>query len=460
MMRGLVVVVGLVVAGCYSAQPATGLPCAENGACPDGLECRTGRCEKPGSDVIDGSFDVPVDVAIDACASATCSGNDIVGCGESVTCQTACSSIGGAHCMVLVPSNGLSGTLLQGATADVTSNQDWTFDTDVGQIKKGNIFLRNPGTGVISGIRFQVIDGMGVFSARSFTITAGSVFGAVGSNTLALYATTTIQISGELSVSASSDAGGPGGSSSNLSTITGGCRGRAGRNLGATYAEGGGGGGGVTAGGIGGPSNNGPGTGLGGTVCTSAPSTIPLRGGNAGGAGGQSSSNWGGGGGGGVALVAMESITVSGVVTAPGAGGASNQDNGGGGGGGGGAIFLEAPTVTVTAAGAVTANGGSGAAPSIGDGLPGSRTSSNPVLGGAYACPIVGGTARGGSGGTRLAPPTSGGNCTYDDGLGTAGSRGGGGGGAVGKIEMKALMSTTTGAVLSPTPLQTTPMFE
>lgn len=442
-MRGRLLML-LFATGCYQPSVAPGQPCAENGACPEGQECRSGRCEASGGGDADG-----LDAVSDACAS-TCSGNDIVGCGAPVTCTTGCNSLGGAHCAVLVPSNGLSATMLTGATADVAG--DWNFYDD-GEIRKGNITLRPSGPGLQAGIGFQVVNNMAVYTAHSFRADAGvALEGSPGSYPLVLFAATTIEIAGEVDVGASFEAGGPGASSSNTSTVTGGCRGRAGRNIAATYADGGGGGGGATAGSDGGPSNMGTSTGAGGTVCTATPSTVPLRGGNGGGAGGASSTNHGGGGGGGLALVAMESITISGVVTAPGAGGASDNSNGGGGGGGGGAILLEAPAVTITSAGAVTANGGSGGAPASGDGQPGSKTSSTPVLGGSYICPVVGGTFRGGSGGTRTASPTAGQTCSYNDGLGVDGSRGGGGGGAVGKIEIKALVTTTTGATLSPTP--------
>ncbi len=435
-----------IAASCYQPAVAIGVPCADNGACPSGLECRDGTCERAGGDG---------GLRIDACAGATCSGNDIVGCGEPVTCTTACSSIGGAHCMVLVPSNGLDATLLVGATANVMGN--WTFYGD-GEIRKGNINLRASGTGIISGIGFQQIEGMAVYTARSFLAAAGDTLDASpGPSPVVLFAATTIVIDGAIDAGASGNVAGPGGTNGNTSTASSGCRGGAGRVLGTGVGDGGGGGGGATAGGSGGSSASGASTGLGGSACDN-PTTIPLRGGNGGGAGAQSISNAGGGGGGAIALVAMESITITGTVGTPGGGGVAGNGNGGGGGGGGGALFLEAPTVIIS--GAVTANGGSGAAPSTGDGLRGSISSATPANAGSDTCPVILATRRGGVGGAGMASPTAGETCTYDDGLGTNGSRGAGGGGSVGRIEIKALIATTQGAVISPPPALTTPLLE
>jgi hypothetical protein len=463
MMRGLIVVAGALLAGCYQPQLATGLPCAENGACPGDLECRAGRCELPGS-IADASFDVPVDVAIDACAAATCQGADIVGCGAPVTCATACSSIGGAHCMVLVPSNGLTGAMLAGATADVTSIEDWTFYTDDGEIRRGNVYLRPAGTGVIGGIGFQVVDGMGVFTARSFNVSAGNQFEGIGTYPLVLFAVKTIVVSGQIDVGGKLDVGGPGGSSGTGSMTGTLCRGRAGRFFSSGFGEGGGGGGGRTSGGDGAASNQATPTGLGGGTCSTLVTTVPLRGGSGGGHGGNTSSNAGGGGGGALALVAMESITVSGSVGAPGAGGRSGagpapSGDGGGGGGGGGAVFIESPSVTIS--GALTANGGGGSAPFNIDGNRGSVSTATAAAGGSYSGP--GGTRTGGRGGTGTLSPLAGQNYTQDDGLlppTVIISRGGGGGGAAGRTEVRSLIRTTTGAVLSPTPAYSDVMLE
>ncbi len=188
--------------------------------------------------------------------------------------------------------------------------------------------------------------------------------------------------------------------------------------------------------------------GAGGPSC-SFPLTQPLRGGSGGGAGGVDTAptptvhgGFGGGGGGALGLVAMESITISGTVTAPGDGGlTSATGDGGGGGGSGGAILLESPVVTL--AGNLTAHGGGGGGPSVNNGVRGHQTDGGQASGGVYM------TASGGKGGTGAAIPTAG--TTYHNGLGTM-ARGGGGGGSEGRTEIKARSKVTTGATLSPAP--------
>jgi len=76
-----------------------------------------------------------------------------------------------------------------------------------------------------------------------------------------------------------------------------------------------------------------------------------------------SSQALGGAGGGAIRLVARDSITVAGSISANGAGGAGAPQSsscGGGGGGSGGYVGFEAPTVTLGAMATVTANGGGG----------------------------------------------------------------------------------------------------
>lgn len=451
-MRAPLVIVAFA-AGCYQPEVATGLPCADNGACPAGLECRAGTCEQPGA----GTDAAPDDVAIDACPAASCSGDELIGCGPSVTCEYGCSDVDGAHCKRLAPSNGVTRALLEGVTADITG--EWTFNTESGEIRKGNTTLRAAGPGLIAGIRFAVIEGAGVFAARSFVATGPDDLTPAGSNPLVLFAATTIGISGEVDVGATTQLGVAGGQTALVGTASSGCRGRAGRAHGAGFAEGGGGAGGRTAGADGAPSNVAGATGLGGTLCTTTPSTIPLRGGNGGGAGGASTACSGGGGGGGIALVAMESIAITGRVTAPGAGGESQVTcDAGGGGGGGGAVFLESLQVTVT--GFVTAHGGGGGAPRGANGARGYSSSSTPAAGGSFTGPDSV-TKTGGRGGAATSAPTVGQNYTYDDGLATPTSvvsRGGGGGGAAGRIEIKSVLHTTPGTISPPATLSAATM--
>ncbi len=453
-MRGWVLAIGISI-GCYSPAVAPGLPCAENGSCPEGQMCIAGTCELSGTDA-----PIEPDAMIDACPTATCSGNDIVGCGAPVTCDTGCSIAGGAHCRELVPSNGITTTLLAGVTTDVVVGDDWHFHADTGEIFDGANVLRIAGPGVIAGIRWIEIDGMGVFVARSWSVGVNDRWNGDGTNTIALYAATTITVVGRIDVGADNNSGGPGGSSATSSMSGSSCRGRAGRFFAAGFGEGGGGGGGRGAGANGGDSNMGASAGLGGIACSERPLTTPLRGGVGGGHGGASFENYGGGGGGALALVAMESITISGHVGAPGEGGSAaapgvaGAGDGGGGGGGGGAVLVEAPLVTIS--GSLTANGGGGAAPTMDSGARGYMTSGSTASGGSFTGP--GGTSMGGRGGANTTGPTVG--QTYIENNGALPplvtiTRGGGGGGAAGRTEIKSLMRTTTGATLSPPPLTT-----
>jgi len=436
-MRALILC--LVVGACYHPSPPAGAPCATDDNCPVEQTCSGGYCLPRGTQPTD-----------DACGSATCRGNDLVGCGAPIACPFGCADVGTAHCFALVPSNALTPDLLAGATMDVDGTQRWTFDSATGEIRKGNLFLRHAGDGLDNGIGFTVVDGVGVFTAHSFTVLAGLDWQMNGSRPVALYAATTIDVSATIDAGGALGTAGPGGAPGTTSTTPSdsGCDGRAGRLLAANAGEGGGGGGGATAGGNGGPSSASNPTGLGGAMCAS-PSTIPLRGGHGGGAGSVSIANNGGGGGGAIALVAMQAITINpgGAVATPGGGGLSSANaNGGGGGGSGGAVLVEAPVVAIH--GAVTANGGSGAAPTIVSGVRGSTTSASPAPGGIYSGP--GGTRRGGSGGAGMAAPGNGETYAYDDGLGTVTVRGAGGGGAVGRVEIRARSLDTTGMTESP----------
>ncbi len=206
-----------------------------------------------------------------------------------------------------------------------------------------------------------------------------------------------------------------------------------GRDAPTTGGSGGGGGGGFQgAGGMG--ARGGSTSAAGGAGGAVVPPSV-IRGGCPGGASGpagdiatapatRASQTRGGAGGGAIRLVAQQSITVAGSISAGGAGGAGaplRSACGGGGGGAGGYIALEAPTVTIS--GALGANGGGGGggggATDFGnegaDGkidlqpAPGGPTSSNgcgqaggggavtPQLGGADAVPP--GSCGGGGGG-------------------------------------------------------------
>ncbi len=446
-MRGSTLALGLL-AGCYHPSPPGGAPCNSNHECPDGLACTAQNVCSTGATMVDAAA---ADAMVDACPTAACAGNQLVGCGPPVTCSSGCLTTSAPHCGVLVPSNGVSTTSLAGATAEVTGNK-YDFNTDTGAIKQTSVTIRAAGMGVISGIDFHIVDGNAVFTANRFAVPANQTWTVSGdTHPIVLFAATTISVTGALTVGAGSAGDpGPGGTvGRDGSQAASACDGSDGVEHAVGFGDGGGGGGGATPGGDG--ATVAPPDVRGGSICIARPTTIPLRGGTGGGAAGVGGGTFvgghGGGGGGAIQLVAMESIAINtgGAVAAPGGGGESlnTTADGGGGGGGGGAVLLEAPVVTIT--GSLTANGGGGGAPSgANDGSGGSVHTTNPAAGGTFM------TGAGGTGGTGTANPTDG--TFFSDA--TPSARGGGGGGAVGRLEIKSLMSTVTG-VTSPAPVKT-----
>lgn len=189
-----------------------------------------------------------------------------------------------------------------------------------------------------------------------------------------------------------------------------------------------------------------PGGTFGEAVMTRPPN---LRGGCAGGAGGESLDNGAaagraGSGGGAIALVARETITISGVVNVGGAGGGGGKErSGGGGGGSGGMIVLEATTITITIDGRVAANGGGGGGGADGgtadEGSDG-EDSVMPAGGGAKA----GSGTDGGKGGARADAAQA---------ATISGRGGGGGGGGVGFVRIHSLSGATADPMsVSPAP--------
>src|SRR4051794_11125509 len=77
-------------AGCYHPSPQAGAPCSETGECPSGLACIDSTCVDPTT--------LPADAGIDACPGASCMGDQLMGCGEPVTCSLGCIAQLPAHC--------------------------------------------------------------------------------------------------------------------------------------------------------------------------------------------------------------------------------------------------------------------------------------------------------------------------------------------------------------------------
>jgi hypothetical protein len=209
------------------------------------------------------------------------------------------------------------------------------------------------------------------------------------------------------------------------------------KGSGITYKSGGGGGGFASAGGAGGTiAVTGPAGGAGGAVNLGT----QLRGGCPGGVGGGSAERAASGGGA-LQLVAFNSITVSGVISAPGAGGAGGGfSNGGNGGGSGGELLLEAQQV-IASGGGLTCNGGGGGEAGTGNnGQPGQLTTA-PASGGTDN--VLGGSGGAGAAGATAAEAGEGSSLF---------AGGGGGGGGVGRIRINVTNSCNIGpqVVISP----------
>ncbi len=449
----------LACAACFDPKPPQGIACGDGSACPAGLVCELGLCVSPGggapvdapetSDAaVDGAIDATPDAAPDAApCTAACAGADLVCGAEATTCTLGCSETGGAHCMQIVPSNGL--TWPASDTDALTLMGAVRIDTSTGEIRNldANTVIRAAGTGVIAGVSFEVTGGIGVFAMDSLIVAAGADVRTVGSRPLGLLVDGDVTIDGVIDTSGgcagggkscAGAGGGTGGTDTADATGCGrGARGRDDADTGSSHGEGGGGAGARE------PGARGAGETAGGMACGTT-SLVPLTAGSVGGRGGDSQGGDGGGGGGALQITATGTITISatGIIDAGGAGGESGagSNGAGGGGGSGGAIFLEAATVNVL--GIAVANGGAGGGhdPDEGDGEDGRRSTS--------AAQGTGGSWGGGNGGTGTSAPTGG--RTSDD-------HGGGGGGAAGRIRVLGVMRDLSG-VVSPAAATGTPM--
>ncbi|HEY2511727.1 MAG TPA: hypothetical protein VGI39_12755 [Polyangiaceae bacterium] len=207
------------------------------------------------------------------------------------------------------------------------------------------------GNGTISNVpnHIQVtLSGTGgtatLWAMASLTLEAGANLDVTGAKPAIFYVIGDAQINAPITVEAGNQSGGGGvGAPPAADPAT------------ATFAPGGGSFCGL--GGIGVAISDSGTTGAPGTVNGSA-NLIPLLGGSAGGGAGNSG---GGNGGGALQITATNTIVItsSGSILAAGLGGTSNNGNVySGAGGSGGAILLESPSVSV--AGSLSANGGSG----------------------------------------------------------------------------------------------------
>ena len=130
--REMRVAVLLLIAACYEPSAPAGAPCENGAPCPSGQSCSVDQI-------------CVVGPGPDACAfEPRCEGDDLVTCTGSTSCDHGCND---AHCLELVPSNGISPDLLLGATADLRGDK-LDFDTETGGIKDQSNVVRAPGPGI------------------------------------------------------------------------------------------------------------------------------------------------------------------------------------------------------------------------------------------------------------------------------------------------------------------------
>jgi len=182
-------------------------------------------------------------------------------------------------------------------------------------------------------------------------------------------------------------------------------------------------------------------------IAASSIGTRSLRGGCGGGSDASGESGQGGRGGGGLALVAVQLVTIDGVVNASGAGGRSAlgtfAGRGGGGGGSGGMIVLDAAAVVVS--GQCFANGGGGAEGSSGSGSGAGTNGGESSAAGAAGAGGSGQSLGGGDGGQGSVGASHAGISGQDGAqMVLFGGGGGGGGGSAGVIMVFATTRTGT----------------
>ncbi|MCE9579923.1 MAG: hypothetical protein K8W52_42795 [Deltaproteobacteria bacterium] len=447
------------------------------GACSfDKTGIGAGNDGPPGG--IDAATDGP---PADAACASSCVGAVLKGCGGSpdITCDLGCSTMGGAHCEVVVPSNGVGLDALTGVTGGITtttpadpqSRHEYTIDTDTGLIQDWGTSgfpsgspstVRAAGTGVRNGMNFQTSASLATLAVDHLTIARDSVLYGFGTRPLAILSSGDVAIEGAIDFSAGcydadgttflTSCGGAGGGAGSTNKNAGGCG--AGGDGVDSHATGGGGGGYSTAGAKGGDFMGATGGAAGTSAACPGVTLEPLAGGGGGGAGSSGKGGAGGGGGGAIQITSLTRIglthstgTVNDTmiyVAGAGGSGPTEANIGGGGGGAGGAILLEAPMVQIGSTAILSANGGGGGGGRqvglVANGAYGTKTTSQAAGGAGDA--VVATTGRGGAGGARLGAPA----------VGTGGGDGtGGGGGAVGRIRINTLAAPTlTGAVVSP----------
>ncbi|HKE14147.1 MAG TPA: hypothetical protein VKB80_04770 [Kofleriaceae bacterium] len=309
----------------------------------------------------------------------------------------------------------------------------YTYDTETDE-------LTSPGGTAVahSSMTLETGGEVRLISTQRLVIAGGTTWRVTGTRPLVVIAWNAMEIAGTLN--ASSKAGhGPGAGPPECANAQIGGPGSSTMN-----GQGGGGGGGF--GGRGGEGGSGGGEVNQGNGGSFVGGVSPLRGGCAGGdASGRSGTARGGQGGGALALGARLEIQLTGIINAGGAGGGGGEGGGGAGGGSGGMLWLDAPSIALSATAVVAASGGGGGAGSTafseGDDGEGAR----PDGARAHGAPGDGAAGDGGDGSDlvpdgRIATPSS-----------SAG--GGGGGGGAGVIRVDGDLDAPSGATIVPFPV-------
>src|SRR5215470_10529298 len=170
---GRAFVIAAMVAACYRPSPPEGAPCVTTEQCASPLVCDNGMCVRAGTDA-----SIEIDARPDADLSCSCNANNQLACPSGTTaCPAGCSTMGGPHCLVVVPSNGVT-ALFSPIATPVTAIALTTFNTETGQIT--GAVQRAAGEGILGGIGFQKQTfqnaPLGVFSFTALTVSpAGTV---------------------------------------------------------------------------------------------------------------------------------------------------------------------------------------------------------------------------------------------------------------------------------------------
>lgn len=314
------------------------------------------------------------------------------------------------------------------------------------------IYIIDSDTGVMTGpglsgeqLAYREVNGIGVVSFTSLVVQANAGIRAQGTKPLVIASWGSIQLDGSIDVSSNPNNAAGAGANPTTCGASFGAPGTA-----VNGGDGGGGGGGYGAlGGRGGNGNNAASSGGAAGTTRALPMTLEggCRGGNAP-AGDGGTPGKAGHGGGAIALVARETLAISGTVHAGGSGGtgALQSQTGGGGGGSGGMIRLEAAMLLLETGAILAANGGQG-----GGGCDNATATvgASGLAGTAEAVQANGqGAGTDGGGGGHLSRTTGAAAAQSSEG-------GGGGGGGVGYIVYKGHASATgIGGVTASPPAQ------